>query len=157
MRRAPIVLTATAAGVAGILTFHTKQATDVSVPASKPSTTSSPSTTAPQQTGPRSTTTTAPAAPGATKTVTGPVEQYGFGQLSVRVTEQGGRITGVSLASLSTAEPYSQGLAQQTAPQLGREVVAAQSPRIQGISGATYTSQAYALSAQGAIDSLGHP
>jgi len=88
------------------------------------------------------------------RTVPGVVEQYGYGQLSVRVTAKGTRITKVVLATLQTADQYSQQLAVQVVPMLQREVLHAQSARIQGISGATYTSEAYALSVQSAIDKL---
>ncbi len=71
------------------------------------------------------------------------------------MTVQGTRITDVSVASLQTAEQYSQSLAQQVIPTLKGEVLSAQSARINGISGATYTSEAYAYSVQSALDKLG--
>ena len=83
-----------------------------------------------------------------------PASSYGYGVLSVRVTVQGSRITEVSVASLQTAEQYSQSLAQQVIPTLRGEVMAAQSARINAISGATYTSEAYAYSVQSALDRL---
>lgn len=75
--------------------------------------------------------------------------------LAVKVTEVAGRITDVSLTTLQTAEQYSQNLAQQVIPVLRNEVLSAQSANINGISGATYTSQAYASSVQSALDALG--
>jgi uncharacterized protein with FMN-binding domain len=72
----------------------------------------------------------------------------------VKVTEQAGRIVDVSVASLQTAEQYSQNLAQQVIPMLKNEVLSAQSARISAISGATYTSEAYAYSVQSALDRL---
>jgi uncharacterized protein with FMN-binding domain len=75
--------------------------------------------------------------------------------LSVKVTVRGGRITEVSTAKLQTAEQYSQTLAQQVIPLLRNEVLSAQSAHINGISGATYTSEAYAYSVQSALDVLG--
>ena len=64
----------------------------------------------------------------------------------------GGRITGIAVPVLRTAEQYSQQLAAQVIPTLRSEVLAAQSTRINAVSGATYTSQAYALSVQAALD-----
>ena len=55
---------------------------------------------------------------------------------------------------LRTAEPYSQQLATQVLPTLKSEVLAAHSARINAVSGATYTSQAYADSIQSALDKL---
>jgi uncharacterized protein with FMN-binding domain len=82
------------------------------------------------------------------------LEQYGYGELSVLVTVRGAEITNVSVPVLRTAEPYSQQLAVQVLPMLKSEVLAAHSARINAVSGATYTSQAYADSIQSALDKL---
>jgi len=108
-----------------------------------------PSTT----TGPSGATTAPPT--GSATTALGSNEQYGYGTLAVRVTVRAGRITNVSVANLQTAEQYSQSLAQQVIPILSNEVLSAQSANINGISGATYTSEAYAQSVQSALDHLG--
>jgi FMN-binding domain len=84
--------------------------------------------------------------------VTGPVVPYGYGELATRVTISHGRITGVSVPVLKTAEQFSQQLAAQAIPVLRGEVLAAQSAHIQAVSGATYTSEAYAHSVQAALD-----
>ena len=89
------------------------------------------------------------------RTAVGTNEQYGYGTLAVKVTVRAGRITDVSVANLQTAEQYSQSLAQQVIPMLRNEVLSAQSAHINGISGATYTSEAYAYSVQSALDHLG--
>jgi len=88
------------------------------------------------------------------RTATGQSEQYGYGVLAVTVTVTGTRITDVTLAQLQTAEQYSQQLAAQVIPTLRSEVLAAQTSRINGVSGATYTSEAYAMSIQSALDKL---
>ena len=108
-------------------------------------------TTAPTGTGPS----TVPTGPGSgtIQSFTGPSEQYGYGALSVKVTLQGSRIVDVSTASLQTLESYSQQLAQQVIPILKGEVLAAQSTQVNGLSGATYTVQAYLTSLQSALDS----
>jgi hypothetical protein len=95
-----------------------------------------------------------PAASGPARSATGPVTQYGYGELNVRVTVSGSRITSVTVPVLRTAEPYSQQLAGQVIPMLKSEVMAAGSAQINGVSGATYTSQAYAQSLQAALDKL---
>jgi uncharacterized protein with FMN-binding domain len=109
---------------------------------------------APGSTTPGTTTIPRTTAVPATGTAIGTSEQYGFGVLAVKVTEQSGHITEVSVASLQTAERYSQNLAQQVMPVLRSEVLSAQSARINAISGATYTSEAYAASVQSALDAL---
>jgi len=88
------------------------------------------------------------------RTVAGAVEQYGYGQLSVTVTVRGDRIVAVSVPVLHTMDPYSQQLARQVIPTLRSEVLAAHSAQIHGVSGATYTSEAYAQSIQSALDKL---
>lgn len=80
---------------------------------------------------------------------------YGFGDISVRATVRGGKIVKVTIASLQTAEQFSQNLANQAIPLLRREVLSAQSAHVATISGATYTSQAFLQSLQGALTKLG--
>ena len=93
-------------------------------------------------------------AAGPAGTATGAVVPYGYGELSVKVTMRNGRIAAVSVPVLRTAEPYSQQLALQVIPMLKAEVLAAHSAQIHGVSGATYTSAAYARSIQSALDKL---
>lgn len=105
---------------------------------------------------PASTPTTAAGPPNVhgTRTVTGKVIGYGYGEISVKLTVVNGRIVAAQAAKLATAESYSQQLAQQVIPMLTREVISAQSARISAISGATYTSEGYAYSVQSALDAL---
>ena len=94
---------------------------------------------------------------------TGPVSaigaaaQYGYGVISVKVTITGSKITDLSIANLQTAESYSQQLANQVIPTLRGEILKAQSLKVYGISGATYTSDAYAQSVQSALTKLHFP
>jgi FMN-binding protein len=88
------------------------------------------------------------------RTVTGTAVNYGYGKLAVKVTMKGNQITGVSLASLRTVDPFSQQLAGQVIPVLRSEVLRAHSVRINAVSGATFTSQAYVDSIQSALDKL---
>ena len=177
MRRAPFVGAATVAGLFGVLSFHTKslslaspsttpsssnskQASPSTPPASTPSTspttggsgTSSSSGNPPTSTVPPTTT-----APSGKASATGPVEQYGYGELDVKVTVSGGKITGVTVPKLLVAEQYSQQLAQQVIPMLRSQVLQAQSANINGVSCATYTSEAYAVSLQAALKQLHLP
>ncbi len=82
------------------------------------------------------------------------MEQYGYGQLAVRVTVQEAKIVGLKVVGLQTAESYSQQIADQVLPMLKSEVLAAQSLQINGISGATYTTEAYLYSIQSALSRL---
>jgi len=63
----------------------------------------------------------------------------------------------VSTQGLQTAEQYSQQLADQVIPMLRSQVLHAQTANISGVSGATYTAQAYVTSLQAALDRLHVP
>ena len=93
---------------------------------------------------------TAAATPAA-QTLTGPAISYFFGTAQVQVTMLNGQITDVTALQLPN-EGQSAWISQQVEPMLRSEVLAAQSAQINLISGATYTSAAYARSLQGALD-----
>ena len=82
------------------------------------------------------------------------MENYSYGQMAVKVTIVNNRIVDLTVESLQTLESYSQQLEQYVVPILKNEVLQAQSTRINAVSGATYTSDAYAYSIQGALDAL---
>lgn len=152
MKRAPwLVVAGTVAGFLGVVGLHKTAA-----PAALASSGSQPGSRASHAAGPgRARTRATPAGPGAGAaigTTVGAMENYGYGELAARVSISGGRITGIAVPVLRTAEQYSQQLAAQVIPTLRSEVLAAQSTRINAVSGATYTSQAYALSVQAALD-----
>jgi uncharacterized protein with FMN-binding domain len=178
MRRTPIVIGATIAGLAGVLTFHTKSAsltfgslpgvsttrnppTSSVPPASSPghgsSGTSSPpksnsttsTPTAPSTTTSTTTTTTAQSA-------TGVAVNYDYGILSVSVTSSGKKITKVSIASLDDGgSSRSQSIDQQSIPILEQQALQVQNANIQGVSGASYTSAGFQKSLQSALGKLG--
>ena len=91
---------------------------------------------------------------GGTRSVTGAMEQFGYGELAVRVTVTGNRITNVTVPALQTTEPFSRQLREQAIPLLKSQVLAADGASINGVSGATFTSEAYATSLQAALDKL---
>ena len=169
MRRAPIVIGGTVAGLVGVLMFHTKpaQLSLATVPAA--GTTQAPATagsgrTPPGQNGtpraqnsasPRPAETAQPAS-GAARTATGPGVSYNFGVVSVKVTVSGHKILNVGIASIDDGgNPRSQYIDQQSIPLLEQEVMQAQSANIQGVSGASYTSAGFVQSLQAALHSLG--
>lgn len=172
VRRSPFVIAASAAGLAAVLTFRTPNSSSVALgSAGPPARSSGPATTPTSQPpGPATTPTTRSSGPATTPTsqppvpsttggtvsgsAVGPVEQYGYGQLSVRVTIVNGRITALDTATLQTAESYSQQLATQVIPMLRSEILKAQSLQVNAISGATYTSEAYGTSVQAALAKL---
>jgi len=105
-----------------------------------PSRASSPGTGAPT-----------PTSPGGARTYQGPVVNDPFGGVQATVTVSGKKITDVTI-SAPHDNPRSSSINQQAAPLLRSETLQAQSAQINGVSGATLTSQAYAQSLQTALD-----
>ena len=155
MKRAPVfVLAGTVAGFVGIVSFHARPATPAAL-AGSAGPTGHTSRTNGRPAGNRSTRrSTTPTSLTGVRSALGTTEQYGFGELAVKVTIRGSRITDVTVPSIQTAEQYSQQLAAQVIPTLRSEVLAGQSANISAVSGASYTSQAYAASVQAALDKL---
>jgi uncharacterized protein with FMN-binding domain len=91
----------------------------------------------------------------ASRTVTGKDVLTRFGDIQVAITLKSGRITDVKPVTLPSDRPRSQYISEQASPILRSEVLAAQSARINLVSGATYTSDAWAQSVQSAIDQAG--
>jgi uncharacterized protein with FMN-binding domain len=181
MRRAPLVIGATGVGLGLLFSFHTKPL-HVSISAASggagtpgssrttptteggPGSTSTGSTTTgPTSTGPTAPSgagttvpapsTTAPAA--ATRSATGPDIPYRYGDLQLRVTEKGSTITKIQILSDGAADSRSAEINSQALPLLQQEAMSAQSANIDGVSGATYTSAAYAQALQSALDQMG--
>jgi uncharacterized protein with FMN-binding domain len=159
MKRAAWYLAAGAvAGFAGVLGLHGRTAPAAPRAAGGAPGRSQPGPSAPSATGPAAGSSPGsqpgPATAGGAHSVTGAVEQFGYGELAVRVTVTGSRITNVTVPALQAAEPFSRQLSEQAIPLLRSQVLAADSASINGVSGATFTSQAYATSLQAALDKL---
>ncbi|HVA42534.1 MAG TPA: FMN-binding protein [Acidimicrobiales bacterium] len=156
-----IALGTTAVGLAVVLGLHPHGSTAVLAGASAgpasagsgraPQTTTTSTSRPPavaSQSGP---TTAASSGP---RSATGKLEQYGYGDLAVRVTVNGTRITNVVVAKLQVAEPTSGQYAAQADPMLCSQALSMQTWQIDGVSGATYTSEAFAYSLQSALNQL---
>ncbi|MHB8333531.1 MAG: FMN-binding protein [Acidimicrobiales bacterium] len=146
MRRLLTLLGATAAGFTSVVALHGTPGKAGPLVRSAPTTT----TTAPKPGAP---TTTAPAGPGQA-TAIGPLENYSYGVMSVKVVIANHHIVDLRVEKLQTLDSYSQQLASYAVPILKAEVLKAQGIRINAVTGATYTSEAYAYSIQGALDKL---
>ena len=100
----------------------------------------------------------AAAAPVAAPAATGPLTIPGdlinteFGDLQVAVVLDGGRLVDVLHLATPEADQESIEINRTAMPELHRQVIEAQGSDIQGVSGATYTAQAYAMSVQSALD-----
>jgi len=109
-------------------------------------------------TGASSATAAPTAAPGsgtaAATTVDGPVVDTRYGPVQVELVVADGKISDVVALQLPTGRRSGQ-ISQAAAPILHDEALQAQSAKIDLVSGATYTSDAYAQSLQAAIDQAG--
>ena len=85
------------------------------------------------------TTTTA----GVSGTFTGVVAQTRFGNVQVQITVSNGKITNAQALQSPNRDYRSQQISQQAVPYLIQETLAAQSSNIQGVGGASYTSQGW--------------
>ena len=88
------------------------------------------------------------------KTVDGPVVSTQFGDVQVEVVVAGGKLTDVVALELPTGRRSGQ-ISNYAAPMLRQEALQAQSAKIDLVSGATYTSDAYTQSLQAALDQAG--
>jgi len=78
----------------------------------------------------------------------------GLGDIQVRVSARNGKITSVGLARINVHGPQSAQITGSVIPQLINETMSSNGGPIQAVSGATYTSQAYAASLQSALDKI---
>lgn len=127
-----------------------------SAPTSTAPTTSAPAADSPSATTAGGDATTGAAnAAGLTTTVDGSAEmtRYGAVQVEVQITE--GRITDVVALQYPQRERRDLEISQVAIPELHDQVIAAQSARVDGVSGATYTTEGYLGSLQSALDAAG--
>jgi uncharacterized protein with FMN-binding domain len=180
MRRAILTLGSTAAGLAALLSFKTHStAAAVADPGSSPAASAAsaagpPSasvaspTKAKAKAKPRASAAASPAkakasasagtgsgSSMATRTITGAVESTMYGPMQVKVTLAGTRITNVAVVQETNDGQESQQIDSFAIPKLTAETLAAQSARIDTVSGATTTSTGYIGSLQSALDQAG--
>ena len=175
MRRAVLALGGTVAGLAALFSYKTHvptvtalstpvtpsaspSATPSATPTIKPPTTK-PSATKSAKAKPTATKTKAPAytpppttqapppPPKPSGTFTGQAVDTNYGPVQVQITVSNGKIT-----QANGDDQGDSSIGEDAIPQLNQEAVQAQSANIQGVSGATYTSEGYAQSLQQAID-----
>jgi uncharacterized protein with FMN-binding domain len=154
MHRAVPVIAATAGGLALLANFHTTGTSTVAIAGATTTPTAPAPTTKPPASGraigPTTTTATA-----GSRTVDGPDVPNDYGDVQVRVTLNGSKIVDVKALQLPHDRRRSQQISDYAAPLLRTEVLQAQSANIDLVSGASYTSDSYAQSVQGALDNAG--
>ncbi len=146
LRRIVLASAVTASGLVMLLALKPHTAPAIAV---APAPTASSSSGANSGTGSGGSTATG------TRTVTGETAQTRWGPVQVRITLENGRITDVSAVQSPSDNPRDQEINSYALPELRREVLAAQSAKVDTVSGATYTSDGYRQSLQSALDSAG--
>jgi uncharacterized protein with FMN-binding domain len=128
-----------------------------STPSATPTAKASPATKSSAKATATAKPTPKPSASSTTKTVTGSAVTVGergqvFGVVQVRITLTNGKITASTAVTYPANESRSAEISSYSIPVLSREVLQAQGSTIAVVSGATYTSDAYAQSVQAALD-----
>ena len=90
----------------------------------------------------------------ASATIDGPVVDTRYGPVQVEIVVSGGQLQDVVALQLPTGRRSGQ-ISNAAAPILREEALQAKSATIDTVSGATYTSDAYAQSLQAALDQAG--
>ena len=178
MRRALLASAGTVVGLAALLGYKStgsvnfqKVAVGTTTPSpgspspgtgtAPPTTATTPTTGAPSSTGKPSapaagptapTTTTAPSPTG---TYTGQDVQYNYGDIQLAVNLKAGRISSISVVRNGAIDGRSQTINSYAVPILEQEAVAAQGLNFYAVSGATFTSDAFAQSLQSALQQAG--
>jgi uncharacterized protein with FMN-binding domain len=161
-----MVLGGTAAGLAALLSFKTHMAGAAdAAPAAPPATSQAASGSAPtpaasgkspaaskHKSPAGSKTPAASVAAAAARTVTGTVANTQFGPMQVQLTLAGQKITNVNVLQRTNDGSESDQIDSFAIPKLTSETLAAQSARIDAVSGASYTSSGYIQSLQSALD-----
>lgn len=168
MLRAVLTLGGTAIGLVALLSFktHVVGAGDAA-PAVLPSTPPTSAATSPAAgktpaagkspaagktpAADKSPSTQASAAP-RTLTIAGAVEPSQYGPTQVQVTLEGQKITDVTVLQHTNVGSESGQIDSYAIPKLTSETLAAQSAKIDAVSGASYTSAGYIQSLQSALD-----
>jgi hypothetical protein len=175
VNRGVVVLGATELGLAGLLAFDQHQFGDpfalhsassglklptskaFSIGAASSSATTAPTDTAQSQQGATQQGSTQQPAPAQVviKHAVGASVSNPYGDVQVKVTIKGGKLTRVTFLDLPYGDPTSQSISDQVAPVLAQQAITAQSAQVSGVAGASFTSEAYRQSLQSALDKAG--
>ena len=156
LRRIVLASAVTASGLVMLLALKPHTTPEVTAaPAPTSSSPSSSSSSSSSSSGSSSGTGSGGSTTTGTKTVTGDTVQTRWGPVQVKITVTNGKITDVTAVQSPSDNPRDQEINSYALPQLRSEALAAQSAKIDTVSGATYTSDGYRQSLQSALDSAG--
>lgn len=149
MRRVILAVTGTVAGLVALLSFktHTGQPSTATLAGSGSASGEASGSGNAAASG-------APAAPlpAGERAVTGDVANTIYGPVQVQLVVQANKIVKVNILEQPSSTEHDLQIGQFAFPQLIKETEAAQSARIDSVSGATYTSGGYIKSLQSALD-----
>jgi uncharacterized protein with FMN-binding domain len=159
-----VTVLATVVGLILLVSFRTPAASTLNSGVALPPPASSPS---PSSSPPAATQSGAPPAGGNTPTptpsasglksgsFTGQDFPNQYGDVQIQVVVSGGKITDVQALQYPTDRPESAYISSQALPLLRQQVLQAQSAQIDGVGGATFTSESYDQSLQSALSQAG--
>ena len=144
MRRVILAVTGTVAGLVALLSFKTHSGQPSGAALSVP----------PAQGGAGAATgdSTTTALPAGERAITGNVANTVYGPVQVQLVVQANKIVKVSILEQPASTAHDLQIGGFAFPKLIAETLAAQSARIDSVSGATYTSGGYVKSLQSALD-----
>jgi len=163
MRRVILAIVTTAVGLVLLLSFKTHSGTGLAstqspvivTPTTGSSSGSGSSKAGSSSSAPSSSSSSGSAASSAAaKTVAGGEVQTIYGPIQVTITVKGGKITTVNVPVYPNGTMRDVQINSFAIPQLVQETIAANGASIDGVSGATYTSQGYVSSLQSALDKV---
>ena len=155
-KRGAIALGLTALALVLLISFRTPDAGPETVAGTTGGTGSTSGGSASPKTGGTGTSgTSGSSGTAGTKNVDGPVVDTRYGAVQVEITVSGGQVTDVVALQLPDSDRRSASISSRAEPELRSEALAAQSASIDGVSGATYTSDGYEQSLQSALDAAG--
>jgi uncharacterized protein with FMN-binding domain len=150
MRRIVIAIMGTLSGLVMLFSYHTSTNSGSAVAAT--TTGGTTSDTSPATSTAPSTSATPSTSSSSSGTYTGDAVSTRWGTVQVQITVQGGKVTKSEAVRYPSDNPRDQEINAYALPILAQEAVAAQSARIDAVSGATVTSGGYVQSLQSAID-----
>lgn len=144
MKRVFTAVVGTVAGLVLLLSFKTHPL--------EPNTlsTSSNTVTQPADTSPGRTTTTVGRSDAA-KTVTGDAASTRYGPVQVQLTYSSGKITDIQVVAYPNTNGRDRAINSRAVPELTSQALAAQGVNIDGVSGASYTTQGFVTSLRSAL------
>jgi uncharacterized protein with FMN-binding domain len=147
MMRAPIVLSATALGLAATLGFNAHHAQSATTPA--------PAVATARATASSASASSKTSSSSSSKTVTGDAVSTPYGNVQLTVSVVNGKITKIAPVSLPANDPKSQAINSYAEPLLRQSALSKQDATVDAVSGATFTSTGYQAALQSALDKAG--